>query len=142
LEIRVTAIPEPRVEAQPVEIVERKGLGHPDTICDALAEEVGLALSRAYLERFGLVLHHNVDKVLLVGGRSAPAFGGGVVLEPIAITIAGRATHEFGGVSLPVDAIAREASATWLRVHLHAVDVERHIRVATAIRPGSPEAGL
>ena len=48
--------------AQPVEIVERKGLGHPDTLCDALAEEVSLALSRFYRERFGFVLHHNVDK--------------------------------------------------------------------------------
>ena len=32
--------------AQPVEIVERKGVGHPDTICDALAEELSRALCR------------------------------------------------------------------------------------------------
>ena len=37
------------------EVVERKGLGHPDTICDALAEAVSLRLSRYYLERFGLI---------------------------------------------------------------------------------------
>ena len=54
--------------ALPVEIVERKGIGHPHTICDALAEEVSLALSRFYLQRFGFILHHNVDKVLLRGG--------------------------------------------------------------------------
>jgi S-adenosylmethionine synthetase len=27
-------------DAQDVEVVERKGIGHPDTICDALAEEI------------------------------------------------------------------------------------------------------
>ena len=30
----------------PVEIVERKGLGHPDTICDAIAEHVCVHLCR------------------------------------------------------------------------------------------------
>ena len=72
--------------------VERKGLGHPDTICDAVSEAASLALSRAYLERCGRVLHHNVDKVLLRGGTARPAFGGGEVLEAIEIYIAGRAT--------------------------------------------------
>ena len=45
----------------PVEVVERKGIGHPDTVCDALAEQASVALSRFYLERFGSVMHHNVD---------------------------------------------------------------------------------
>ena len=48
-----------------VEIVERKGIGHPDTMCDALAEELSQALCKYYLEKSGLVLHHNVDKALL-----------------------------------------------------------------------------
>ncbi|WP_368855540.1 methionine adenosyltransferase, partial [Escherichia coli] len=43
-----------------VEVVERKGVGHPDTICDALAETLSRELSQAYLARFGEVLHHNV----------------------------------------------------------------------------------
>ena len=60
-----------------VEVVERKGLGHPDTICDAIAEHFSVRLSRYYLERFGAILHHNVDKALLVGGSARPAFGGG-----------------------------------------------------------------
>jgi S-adenosylmethionine synthetase len=62
---------------EPVEIVERKGLGHPDTICDAMAETFSRALCREYRNRFGAILHHNVDKALLCGGRAAPAFGGG-----------------------------------------------------------------
>lgn len=55
-----------------VEIVERKGLGHPDTICDALAEETCRALCHAYLEAFGAILHRNVDKILLCGERPTP----------------------------------------------------------------------
>ncbi len=44
----------PLPDQRPVEIVERKGLGHPDSICDAVAEQVSLALSRRYREKFGL----------------------------------------------------------------------------------------
>lgn len=55
---------QPRRNA-PIEIVERKGLGHPDSICDALAENLSLNLCRHYLDRFGEILHHNVDKALL-----------------------------------------------------------------------------
>jgi S-adenosylmethionine synthetase len=79
----------------PVEIVERKGLGHPDTICDGIAEHFSARLCRAYLDRFGFILHHNVDKVLLAAGRSRPAFGGGELVEPIQIILAGRATAEW-----------------------------------------------
>ena len=55
-----------------VEIVEHKGIGHPDTMCDALAEAFGVALARDYRERFGRVLHFNVDKALL-DRRRGPA---------------------------------------------------------------------
>jgi S-adenosylmethionine synthetase len=78
----------------PVEIVERKGLGHPDTICDAIAEHVCVRLCRHYLERFGTILHHNVDKLLLAAGAARPAFGGGEVTAPMEIYIGGRAAGE------------------------------------------------
>lgn len=126
-----------RPDAQPVEIVERKGLGHPDTVCDALAEEVSLALSRFYRERFGFVLHHNVDKVLLRGGAARPGFGGGVVIEPAEVYLAGRATREYRGVSIPVDELAIRACRSWLSANLHALDTERHVRVHCLLRPGS-----
>ena len=64
-----------------VKVVERKGIG-PDTICDALAETLSRNLCREYRRCFGAILHHNVDKALLCGGRSTPAFGGGSVLAP------------------------------------------------------------
>jgi S-adenosylmethionine synthetase len=65
MELTIGASREPSVEELEVEVVERKGLGHPDTICDGLAEHLSVSLSRFYLDHFELVLHHNVDKVLL-----------------------------------------------------------------------------
>jgi S-adenosylmethionine synthetase len=120
-------------------VVERKGLGHPDTVCDAIAEAVSVALCRAYAERFGVVLHHNVDKVLLCGGRSTAEPGGGEVHEPIEIYLAGRATRDAGGVSVPVDELAIEACRSWLRKHLKNLDVDRQVRVHSRIRPGSAD---
>lgn len=121
-----------------IEIVERKGLGHPDTLCDALAEQFSVALSRFYLDHFGFILHHNVDKGLLWGGAARPAFGGGEVLQPMELFLTGRATCEFRGVKIPVEALAIEASRRWLKEHLHALEPERHVRIHTLIRPSSP----
>jgi S-adenosylmethionine synthetase len=108
---------------QPIEVVERKGIGHPDTICDALAERITLRLCRYYLERFGAILHHNVDKILLCGGSARPAFGGGEILEPLELYLAGRATREYRGEQIPVDDIAVHACREWLTTHLPALDV-------------------
>ena len=76
-----------------VEICEHKGLGHPDTITDAVCEAASRELSLAYRSTYGTILHHNVDKGLLVGGRSESRFGGGRILAPARIIIAGRATR-------------------------------------------------
>lgn len=129
----------PPVDQWALEVVERKGLGHPDSICDALAEELSCRLSRYYLDRFGAIAHHNVDKALLWGGAARPAFGGGDVLEPMEIFLAGRATREFEGISVPVEEIAEACVRDWFGDHMHAVDPERHVRVHCLIRPGSPD---
>jgi S-adenosylmethionine synthetase len=125
--------------AETVEVVERKGLGHPDTICDALAETLSRNLCREYRRRFGEILHHNVDKALLCGGRAAPRFGGGSVLAPIEIHLGGRATSAVGNDTLPITEILVEGSRTWLRTNLHALDAEDHVRIHNVIQPGSQE---
>ena len=137
IEIGLLAVPAPADAA--FEVVERKGLGHPDTICDALAEAVSLRLSRYYLERFGLILHHNVDKVLLRGGTARANFGGGDVIEPMEIYLAGRATQAFRGTAVPVDDLAIEAAEDWLRRHCRALDVDRHVRLHPLFHPGSAD---
>jgi S-adenosylmethionine synthetase len=124
-------------DARDIEMVERKGRGHPDSICDALAEAFTINLTREYHERCGRVLHHNVDKVLLAAGASTPRFGGGEVTAPLEIYLAGRATREIDGIAIPIADIAEESSRSWLRANLHALDVHAHARIHTLVRPGS-----
>ena len=112
--IQVSRLDRQAVEDQEVEIVERKGIGHPDSICDGVAESVSRALSQLYLDRVGKVLHYNTDETQLVAGRAAPAFGGGEVVEPIYILIVGRATKEYDGEQLPVDSTALAAAREYL----------------------------
>ena len=122
-----------------VEIVERKGLGHPDSICDALAEEFSLELSRFYLEKVGRILHHNVDKALLAAGIARPRFGGGTVVEPMQILLAGRATLACDGGITPIAELGEHSTRRWLEKHLRALDVERHVVVSSLVRAGSTE---
>lgn len=129
----------PPCDSLPVEIVERKGLGHPDTMCDALAEELSIALCRSYFQKFGCLLHHNVDKALLWGGSARPQFGGGEILEPMEIFLAGRATTAFQGIEVPVAELAAASCRDWLRHHFHALNPEKHVKLHCLVRPGSAE---
>ena len=123
----------------PVEVIERKGLGHPDTICDALSENLSRDLCHWYLEQTGNVLHHNLDKALLRGGKADAFFGGGEVSEPIDIYFAGRAVTNVGGIEVPLEELAVEGSRAWLREHLHALDADKHVRIHCLVRPGSQD---
>ena len=122
-----------------VEVVERKGAGHPDTICDALAETFSRNLCDAYQKRFGKVLHHNVDKALLCGGRASPAFGGGSVDSPMRIYLAGRAVAQVGREVVPIQQIAVEGSLAWLKDNLHALDAGRDVRIDAVVQQGSQD---
>ena len=57
-----------------VEIVERKGIGHPDYMCDSMMDAISVALSKEYIKQFGTILHHNIDKGLLAAGRVKKIF--------------------------------------------------------------------
>lgn len=125
---------------QPFELVERKGLGHPDSICDAIMEAACRDLCREYHDRFGRVLHHNLDKALLVAGRTVPRLGaGGQIMEPIRIIFGDRATYECDGVRIPVGDIVENAARRWIQEHLRFVDPQRHIVFQNEIKPGSAE---
>ncbi len=120
-----------------IEIAERKGKGHPDTIMDYIVEECSKELSKYYLENFGYILHHNIDKGLLVGGKSIPKFGGGHVLEPIKILVAGRATVRIESHEIPIGEIILNSSKKWLKENIRFLDVENHVIIDYAIKPGS-----
>ncbi len=129
------------VETLTVELVERKGIGHPDYIADSVAEAASRALSKYYIERYGTILHHNLDKVLLVGGQANPRFGGGEVLQPIYIIIAGRATTEVktsdGVEPVPVGTLLISAAKEWIKRNMRFLDPEEHVVVDYKIGKGS-----
>ena len=127
------------LEQQRIELVERKGVGHPDSICDAIMEQVSLALCKEYLNTFGRVLHHNIDKGLLVAGRTEPHLGGGKILEPMRLVFGDRATAEYKGKHIDVGVIAEESARGWLRQNLRFVDPAQHIVFQNELKEGSPE---
>jgi S-adenosylmethionine synthetase len=122
-----------------IEIAETKGLGHPDTICDRITEQISVELCKYYLAEFGSIMHHNVDKALLIGGHSEPAFYGGKIIEPISLIIAGRATHEVHGKTIPVGEIALETAKNWLAKNIRYLNVNTDIQIIPKIRSGSVE---
>lgn len=124
-----------------LEIVERKGIAHPDTICDEIAEEFSLALSRFYLSEFGEILHHNVDKVLLAAGSSRPEFGGGRIVAPVRLFLAGRATEQAGSRTIPVGELGRKAALDWFGKHLPGLNHEHDIEVHSLVHPVSADLG-
>src|SRR5881296_2773828 len=125
------------IEQQSSEIVERKGIGHPDSIADGLAEIVSRALSKMYLQRFGRILHHNTDQVEVVGGQSAPKFGGGVFLEPAYILLVGRATTMVNGERLPYRTTAIQAAHEYLATNCTNLNVDADVTLDCKIGQGS-----
>ena len=95
---------------QRVEIVERKGIGHPDYLADLIAENYSKLLCREYMEHCGRVLHHNVDKVEIVGGETKTRFGGGHFIRPMLVFFSGRATDNCVNHSFEIEAIAKRAA--------------------------------
>ncbi|MCF8885255.1 MAG: methionine adenosyltransferase [Nitrososphaerota archaeon] len=125
------------VAQQQTEFVERKGLGHPDYIIDSFCEASSRALSRYYKERYGMILHHNLDKGLLVGGSSRVWFGGGVVEVPIYIVIAGRATIKVGDEEIPYKELIMEELERFVKENFRFLNLDEHMIIDTKIRPGS-----
>jgi S-adenosylmethionine synthetase len=134
--IHVEQTTTPTAGQSEIEIVERKGLGHPDTICDLVMENVSLALSKFYLENFGRILHYNCDKSLLIAGQVEHRLGGGRVIEPMRLVIGDRATlvKEFDVAELAV-----ETARSWFRGNLPEVDPNRHLVCQAELKGGSEE---
>lgn len=131
--IRVLPAPLPLVADREVEMCEHKGIGHPDTIVDAVCEAAARDLALAYRRALGYVLHFNVDKGLLVAGQSLPCFGGGRVIEPIKLIICGRATSP--GSEFNVHDIVAGAARRYLELAIR-TNVE-HFEIIPEIKHGS-----
>lgn len=127
------------ISAIGVGIAERKGIGHPDTICDEITEQISIELCKYYLNKFGAVLHHNVDKALLIGGQSKPFFLGGKITKPITLILTGRATSKVKDIRIPVDEIAISTAKKWLQNNIRHLEVSKDIEIISKIRSGSDD---
>lgn len=127
------------VEDLPVEIVERKGIGHPDSLCDGIAERISVEYSRWCEENLGLILHHNFDKVQLVAGEVDVHFGGGQMIRPIRIQIAGRGTPSYGDKKVPLEYLATEAARSHLRETMRYLDPVQHVVIECYSGRGASE---
>ncbi|HEV2166297.1 MAG TPA: methionine adenosyltransferase [Thermoplasmata archaeon] len=125
------------IEDQDIELVERKGIGHPDSVADGVAESVSRALSRLYLDEYGRILHHNTDETQIVGGASEPKFGGGRLTQPIYILLVGRATTEVNGEKLPFRQVAIDAAKKYVGSVAAHLDVEKQVEFDCKIGSGS-----
>ena len=137
--IHIEQVVGPSVQEMHVEIVERKGLGHPDTICDLVMESISQALSRSYLEHCGRILHHNCDKGLLVAGRAEQRLGGGRIIEPMRLVIGDRASTFPQLKGFDVAQTAIQTAREWFRQHLPRIDPEHHLTYQVELKPGSEE---
>jgi len=127
------------IEDIPVEIVERKGIGHPDSLCDGIAERISIEYTRWCQENLGVLLHHNFDKVQLVAGEVEIGYDGGCMLQPIRIQIAGRGTPAFQGRKVPMDDIAIEAAKQHVRETMRYLNPDRHMVIDSYAGRGAEE---
>ncbi len=121
-----------------VEVVERKGLGHPDYICDSIMNQVSIELCREYMDRFGAIMHHNIDKGMLVAGEVKTKFNGGVIIKPMRIIFGDRATFEVEGEFIDVNNIAIDTAKKWLNNNLRFVNADA-VEYQVEIAHGSAE---
>ncbi|SCL20819.1 methionine adenosyltransferase [Micromonospora pallida] len=139
------------VEDLPYELVERKGVGHPDTMCDAIAERMSRYYSLHCIQEFGGVAHHWFDKVTLYGGGADIGYGRGELTSPYRVKVFGKAAFRVGDTAIPVQDIMFRAAADVLVEVTTGFDPTRHLVVEIGVvdhqgsgrgvsryQPGSP----
>ncbi len=143
--IYVEGISEVPVPMRKIELVERKGIGHPDSVADALAEEVSKALCKMYKKEFGTVLHHNTDETQIAAGQANPKFGGGNIVDPSYILLVGRATTNITDPkskemrSLPCKPVALAAARNYLKKTFPNLDVDSEVVLDARLGQGSDD---
>jgi S-adenosylmethionine synthetase len=137
--IRVEKITQTPIEKQEIEIVERKGVGHPDSMADGFAEAVSRALCNEYIKKCGTVLHHNTDQVEVVAGRSHPQYKGGEMISPMYVLLVGRATKEFKDIKFATDTTAVRAAKQYLKTTIPDIDCEHDIIIDCKLGTGSTD---
>jgi S-adenosylmethionine synthetase len=133
------------------DVAERKGIGHPDTLADLVADTFSARYSQLCLERFDAIPNHWVDKVALVGAQASVEYGGFSIEKPITCYLFGKVTSAVGGIPLPVADVFESVVADVLPAATRHAGIGRHVRCrventagigvdhpASFYRPGQP----
>ena len=139
--MRITTIHDSRM-APGFEVIERKGRGHPDTLSDGLAEVLSQEYSQWTRQKFGAVLHHNFDKVGLLGGRSEVALGRGRLTSPVRVLLNGRATPALGDEPVPVQELLVSRAKAFLGERLPLLDADRDLTFLYNVSDGSSPGAI
>ncbi|MNF66717.1 S-adenosylmethionine synthetase [compost metagenome] len=118
------------------EIVERKGYGHPDTLCDQISELTSVLYCQFCIKHFGRVAHHWFDKVMLIGGEADIGFNEGRLLTPYEVILAGKAATWVGDIEIPVTAIFKQAAISVLSTTLRNFSPDKDLLVTNRVRSG------
>lgn len=116
-----------KINYQNFEIVERKGVGHPDTLCDAIAEKISQSYSLYCMKHYRKVAHHWFDKVMLIGGEAKIEYSQSHIIKPYKLIIAGKCAKEIMGDPVPLMDIYKEAAKYVLENNLTDFDMEKHL---------------
>ena len=124
------------------DIVERKGIGHPDTLSDSLAEHLSNVYSKYTLEKFGAVLHHNFDKVGMMGGKAIVEFGYGKIIQPIRVLLNGRASSQFGDDKIDVKKLLIDATRNFFSERFPMINFDTDVKILYEVADGSSPGGV
>lgn len=107
--------------------IERKGIGHPDTLSDVLADEFSRQYSSYCLDHTGTILNHWVDKLCLVGASAKVQWGQFHIYKPITVHLFGKITQSVGNIEIPIRDLLVAATQKVLPAALHCDTILKHV---------------
>ncbi len=117
------------IENRSFELVERKGIGHPDTLADGVAEAISLEFSNYCYDHFGAVLHQTLDKIMFIGGKGEFGFNKGRMLKPWNLVINGRMTESFGNNKIDYKKLAANSAIDYLHRVVPNLDTDHWLNI-------------
>lgn len=117
------------IDNQKFEVVETKGKGHPDNICDTLAEKISANYSKYCIEHYGVILRHMIDKLSILGGGSKVKFGGGEMIAPIRMLINGRFTDRYKNDKIDYMEIVTDTIKKYFSELFPMLDIEKYLLI-------------
>jgi S-adenosylmethionine synthetase len=116
-------------DLMPFDTAERKGVGHPDSLADLVADTFSLRYASWSQGEFGAVPNHWVDKVNLVGCVADVDFGRFTIRKPIDCYLFGKITDHVGPTTVPIEDMFRDTVSQVLATALGDTRALDHVKL-------------